>query len=110
MRSVFSSKWVRTDRQSCPICGRKGWCSISEGAVLCMRQASDHPVKVGTATGWIHRLDSRSSTRTTTTTTSSKPTTTGLTELTREYRSNVIPGDLATVAGKLGVSLYRTGT
>lgn len=106
--------WTRTDRKACPVCGKKGWCSVStDGAIVhCMRQSSDCPGKNG---GWIHRLDNpgmpdRSPGRSTPPATILTPA--HLTDLNRQYQSRVVPGDIAGLASKLGVtvnSLRRLG-
>ena len=49
------AQWVEVTKSSpCPVCDHDGWCSIdaTDGTVLCMRNASDEPVKSG---GWLHR-------------------------------------------------------
>jgi hypothetical protein len=66
-----------------------------------MRQASDHKVEKG---GWIHRLNG-TITPMVSNTTIQKLTPAVLIDLNRRYREAVIPGELASLAMKLGVSV-----
>ena len=107
------SRWIRiSDRRKCPICGRGSWCSVSAdgSTALCMRQTSSHPIKVGTSTGWLHRLtdvipqpESKSE--------PAKLSTETLAEMVRSYREATLrsgvaqePSDIKVLAQALGVS------
>lgn len=50
-----ASEWRRVTRENpCPVCGKDTWCTVSAGAVHCMRKESDKTCETG---GWIHVME-----------------------------------------------------
>jgi hypothetical protein len=102
MLTRSETKWVRVNkRRPCPICGRPDWCTVSaDGTVACcMRQDGGHLARNG---GWVHRLDvpiAPPAPRV-----APNPTNADWTQCLARWVESTVPGDLLTLAGRLGLS------
>jgi phage/plasmid primase-like uncharacterized protein len=73
-----------------------------------MRQTNDHPIKVGTSTGWLHRLTDAIELQQTTAE-PAKLTTEKLAELARNYRDATLRRDVAQSAADISVLAQALG-
>lgn len=102
------NKWRRV--RVCPVCGHRGFCTVSEDVVKCMRMKSDKPVEQKDGqTGWLHPLPdgpAGAAAKKLPATTYHKPLThSEVAAMLKQHRTAVNPERLAKFSKSIGLSI-----